>query len=108
MLNAIQQLVDASNARSVFDSIDDNKSGRVSADELSKALCSMGIDLEERAAEGLIRMIMEKNGSKRKALTYDIFCIYFAKGTKHQAPSSSAPAPSTAASTMTCSPGGGG
>ena len=38
MLNAIQQLVDASNARSVFDSIDDNKSGRVSADELSKAL----------------------------------------------------------------------
>ena len=95
VLNAIQQRVDSSNARSVFDSIDDNKSGRVSADELSKALCSMGIDLEERAAEGLIRMIMEKNGSKRKALTYDIFCIYFAKGTKHQAPSSAAPAPST-------------
>ena len=85
MLNAIQQLVDASNARSVFDSIDDNKSGRVSADELSKAL----IDAEgntiigEAQAEEMIRGINERYKSRRKALTYDVFCMAFKPGTVH-------------------------
>ena len=89
VLNAVQARVNADNstARSVFDEIDDNESGRVSADELAKALVTMGIPLDERAAEGLIKTINERYGSKRKALTYDIFCMAFAKGTVHQAPS---------------------
>ena len=83
LLTAIQQKVDASDPRSVFDSIDDNLSGRVSAEELSKALVTMQINIDEAKAEELIKRINERFNSKRKALTYDVFCQAFAKGTVH-------------------------
>ena len=83
MLNAIQQRVNASDARSVFDAIDDNLSGRVSPDELAKALSEMGMVIDERACEEVIRSINERHGSRRKALTYDIFCQTFKKYALH-------------------------
>ena len=85
ILIAIQQKVDASDPRTLFDSIDENLSGRVSAEELSKALnvMQMQVAMDEAKAEELIKRINEKFKSKRKALTYDVFCQAFAKGTVH-------------------------
>jgi len=40
--------------------------------------------VDDSRAEELIKMLNSHNGSKRKALTYDVFCIAFAKGTVHQ------------------------
>ena len=84
-MNALQQLVDKRGAKVVFDSIDDNQSGRVSTDELASTFKSMNIDLSEADAETMILSINAKHGSRRKALTYDIFCVAFAKGSVHNA-----------------------
>ena len=83
VLNAIQQKVNELGAKQVFDMIDDNKSGRVSPDELAKTLRGMGLELDDAKAEEIIKMLNARQGSKRKALTYDMFCIAFAKGTVH-------------------------
>ena len=84
VLNAIQTRVEASeSAKAAFDSIDENKSGRVSADELAVALKAMQVSVSEKKAEEIIREINERFGSKRKALTLEIFVQAFKKGASH-------------------------
>ena len=84
VFNAIQRKVDAQGARAVFDSIDGNQSGRVSADELAKALQTMQVTIDDAQAEDVIRAVNERVGSKRKkALSFDIFCQVFRPGTTH-------------------------
>ena len=84
VLRALQAKVDAfESAKAAFDSIDENKSGRVSADELAVALKAMQVSVSEKKAEEIIREINERFGSKRKALTLEIFVQAFKKGASH-------------------------
>ena len=90
VLNAVQRHVDTVGAKAVFDTMDANRSGRVSADELVAALVRMPAEpmaMDEAKAEEMIKSINTKFGSKRKALTFDIFCVAFARGTLHVASS---------------------
>jgi len=80
-LRALQQRVDAVGVRAVFDEIDANRSGRASADELVATLRKLRVgEMEEAHAEELIKSVNARLGSRRKALTYDAFCVAFARG----------------------------
>ena len=83
-LNAIQRSVETVGARRVFETIDSNASGRVSADELADALADRGVDIRRAMLEEMIRSINARHGApRRKGLTYDVFCQAFATGTVH-------------------------
>jgi hypothetical protein len=78
VLAAIQARVDQSGSRVVFDSIDVNSTGRVSADELRKALRSWtSLVVSEEQLEEVMKDVNGRYGSKRKALTYDVFVQVF-------------------------------
>jgi len=80
-LRALQQRVNAVGVRAVFDEIDANRSGRASADELVATLRKLRVgEMEEAHAEELIKSVNARLGSRRKALTYDAFCVAFARG----------------------------
>jgi len=84
VLEAIQRQVDQLGTRAVFDAMDADRSGRVSADELVGALAKLKmapLAMDAATAEELIRRINTRHGSKRKSLTFDIFAVAFAKGT---------------------------
>jgi hypothetical protein len=86
VLEAIQRQVDQLGTRAVFDAMDADRSGRVSADKLVGALAKLKmapLAMDAATAEELIRRINTRHGSKRKSLTFDIFAVAFAKGTVH-------------------------
>jgi Ca2+-binding EF-hand superfamily protein len=86
VLEAIQRQVDQLGTRAVFDAMDADRSGRVSADQLVSALAKLKmapLAMDAATAEELIRRINTRHGSKRKSLTFDIFAVAFAKGTVH-------------------------
>ena len=82
LLNAIQDQVNTL-VRGHLDGIDENASGRISADELAGALNALNIDVTEKQAEAVILLVNAQHGSRRKALTYDVFCVAFKQGTIH-------------------------
>ena len=86
VLEAIQRQVDQLGTRAVFDVMDADRSGRVSADELVGALAKLKmaqLAMDGATAEELILRINARHGSKRKSLTFDIFAVAFAKGAVH-------------------------
>ena len=72
VLEAIQRQVDQHGTRAVFDVMDADRSGRVSADELVGALAKLKmaqLAMDGATAEELILRINARHGSKRKSLT---------------------------------------
>ena len=86
-LRALKQHVDAVGLIAVFDSMDSNRTGRVSASQLAKALRRyMGVFVDDEAearlmATHIIRAINQRQGSTRSSLSLDVFCRLF----EHQA-----------------------
>jgi len=81
-LHAIQQHVDSRGAVAVFDSIDGDRTGRVTAGQLARALGRMRVHTDgEPEARVLSRMIIravnQRQGSTRRTLSLDAFCHLF-------------------------------
>jgi hypothetical protein len=81
-LNAIQQHVDSLGLVAVFDSIDANHTGEVSASQLAKALMRMGVHMDGEVearllSKQIIRAANQRHGSTLRILAFDIFCHLF-------------------------------
>jgi hypothetical protein len=92
-LNAIQQHVDSLGLVAVFDSIDANHTGEVSASQLAKALMRMGVHMDGEVearllSKQIIRAANQRHGSTLRILAFDIFCHLFGqRGALHRSPS---------------------
>ena len=81
-LNAIQQHVDSLGLVAVFDSIDANHTGEVSASQLARALMRMGVHMDGEVearllSKQIIRAVNQRHGSTLRILAFDIFCHLF-------------------------------
>lgn len=83
ILSVVQSKVDQFNAKTVFNSLDDNRSGRVSVRELVGALREMEILVPDSKAEELIAELNGRvgDGQKSSHLTYRSFANQFIKNT---------------------------
>lgn len=82
VLNVVQRKVRQFNAKNVFNSLDENRSGRVSVREFVSALREMEIHISDTKAEEIIADINSRVGDTRRShLFYRSFCNAFAAGT---------------------------
>lgn len=81
-LEAIRQRVRATDALTVFEAVDEDQSGAISADELTRALHAHdGMHLDREVALVMIRLLNERhdgNSSTRDGLAYNVFRETFA------------------------------
>jgi Ca2+-binding EF-hand superfamily protein len=81
VLNVVQRKVDQFNVKNVYNTLDENRSGRISVREFVGALREMEIMIPDSKAEEIIVEINSKVGDPRRShLSYRSFCNYFAPG----------------------------
>jgi len=82
IMGVVQEKVDQFSAKTVFNSLDDNRSGRVNVRELVDAMREMEIRIPDAKCEEIFRTINAKVGdSNTTHLTYRSFTNAFDKGT---------------------------